>query len=245
VPYYRSDLARVHHLGFGGHADSCAPAVRALLGPVRARNGLVLELGCGSGRLTRHLVDAGHRVLATDASRPMLDLAQRHAAGAESFQLLQLPDDPLPPADAIVSVGHVLSYLPDASAIDRALAAMSRALLPGGILAFDICDLAWGRLRRDAPPYARVADDWVLVTRFSVPAPDRFVREITTFVRADDGRWRRDDERHDNVLIDTSRLPEQLRAHGVDATVGHAFGEYELPGGLVAVVGRAGRSACA
>ena len=31
-----------------------------LLEPVRARGGLVLELGCGSGLLTKHLVDAGY-----------------------------------------------------------------------------------------------------------------------------------------------------------------------------------------
>src|SRR5689334_8531939 len=44
--YYREDLALVHHLGFGFHADDCAPGILALLEPVRARRGLVLELGC-------------------------------------------------------------------------------------------------------------------------------------------------------------------------------------------------------
>jgi 2-polyprenyl-3-methyl-5-hydroxy-6-metoxy-1,4-benzoquinol methylase len=66
--YYRRDLALVHHLGYGFHADACAPGILALLESVRERRGLVLELGCGSGTLTRHLVEAGHRVVATDAS---------------------------------------------------------------------------------------------------------------------------------------------------------------------------------
>ena len=61
---------------------------------------------------------------------------------------------------------------------------------------------------------------------------------MTTFVRRDDGTWGRDDERHDNVLIDTSKVPELLAAHGVDATVSASFGDEELPAGLVAVVGR-------
>ena len=52
------------------------PGILALLEPVRARGGLVLEVGCGSGLLTRHLVDAGHRVIATDASPAMVELAQ-------------------------------------------------------------------------------------------------------------------------------------------------------------------------
>jgi SAM-dependent methyltransferase len=81
-PYYRGDLALVHDLGFGFHADRCAPGILALLEPVRQRRGLVLELGCGTGRLTRHLVDAGHRVLATDASPAMLERARRAVPGA-------------------------------------------------------------------------------------------------------------------------------------------------------------------
>ena len=131
TPYYRADLARIHHLGFGFHADACAPGILALLEPVRERDGLVIELGCGSGLLTKYLVDAGHRVIATDASPAMLDLAREHAAGAQEIRLLTLPDDPIPSADAIVSVGHVLSYLPSADAIDQALVAIARALRPG------------------------------------------------------------------------------------------------------------------
>jgi len=36
-PYYRDDLALVHHRGFGFHADMCAPGIVALLAPVRER----------------------------------------------------------------------------------------------------------------------------------------------------------------------------------------------------------------
>src|SRR5919109_4606241 len=107
APYYQPDLALVHHLGFGFHADACAPGILALLEPVRERSGLVLEVGCGSGLLTRHLIEAGHRVIATDASRAMVDLAKDYTEGAEDVRVLVLPDDPLPEADAIVSVGHV------------------------------------------------------------------------------------------------------------------------------------------
>src|SRR6266568_402160 len=101
-PYYRADLALVHHLGFGFHADACAPGILDRLQPVRDRGGLVLELGCGSGRLTRHLVDAGHRVVATDASPAMLDLVRGFVPDAEEIRQIVLPDDPLPEADAIV-----------------------------------------------------------------------------------------------------------------------------------------------
>ena len=239
--YYRRDLALVHHLGFGSHADACAPGILVRLESVRRRGGLVVEVGCGSGRLTRHLLDAGHRVLATDASPAMLELARATAPDADDVRTLVLPDDPLPPADAYVSVGHVLNYLADEQAFNTALVRMAGALRPGGVLAVDVCDLAWAEARKDVPVHAEVTDHWALVTRYGIPSPDRFVREMTTFIEGEEGLWRRDDERHENVLVNASGLPALLTEHGVTATVGSSFGTEELPPGLVALVGvRAG-----
>ena len=237
-PYYRRDLALVHHLGFGFHADACAPGILALLEPVRTRGGVVVELGCGSGLLTRHLVDAGHHVIATDASPAMLALARQTAPDAHSVLQVVLPDDPIPDADAIVGVGHVLNYLPDEASVDRALVDIAGALRPGGVLAIDLCDLDWGEARREASGAGRMGDGWAIVTEFSVPRPDRFVRQIATFLRNADGSWRRDDERHDNVLIDTARVPGLLAKHGVEATVDASFGSEGLPAGLYAIKGR-------
>jgi SAM-dependent methyltransferase len=234
--YYRRDLALVHHRGFGFHARACAPGILALLEPVRSRQGLVLELGCGSGLLTGELTASGHRVIATDASPAMLDLARSYAPAAEDIRTLVLPADPLPQADAVVSVGHVLNYLPDEQAIDQALAAIARSLRPGGLVAIDICDLAYGRARHDAPPAARVGEGWAIIAQFSLPALNRFVRQIATFVRNDDGSWRRDDETHHNILIDTERLPGLLAAFGVQATMAAAFGTEQLPTGLRALI---------
>jgi ribosomal protein L11 methylase PrmA len=58
-PYYRRDLALVHHRGFGFHAEACALGILKLLETARQRDRLVLELGCGSGLLTKELIDAG------------------------------------------------------------------------------------------------------------------------------------------------------------------------------------------
>ena len=69
--YYRHDLAVIHDQDFSFHADRCAPGILELLAPVR--DGLVLEIGCGSGALTRHLL-AEHGV---DASvRPSFGTEQ-------------------------------------------------------------------------------------------------------------------------------------------------------------------------
>ena len=233
--YYSRDLALVHDRGFGQHADRCAPGILELLSPVRG--GLVLELGCGSGALTRHLLAAGHRVIATDASADMLSLARAALGEDVDLRLVTLPGDPLPAADAIVSAGHVISYLPEVAAIEAALVSMAGALRPGGVLAIDICDLEFSRVRAGIENVGRVGPDWAVITEFSAPTPDRYVRDITTFVPDGAGAWRRSGERHENVLVDTSQIPGLLARHGVQATVGTGFGDAELPPGMRAVTG--------
>jgi len=236
MPYFAHDLALVHAKGFGKHADRCAPGILELLAPVRG--GVILELGCGGGALTSYLLAAGHQVIATDASPAMVELARTTLGPDADVRRLTLPDDPLPAADAIVSVGHAISYLPAAAAVDRALVAMADALRPGGVLAIDICDLSFGEFRATDDSVARVGPDWAVLTRFSTPAPEVFIRDITTFVPDGHGAWRRGDERHENVLVDTSGIPALLAEHGVTATLGTSFGAAELPPGLIAVTGR-------
>jgi SAM-dependent methyltransferase len=235
VDYYEHDLALVHARGHGQHADNCAPGILELLAPVRG--GLVLELGCGAGALTRHLLAAGHRVVATDASAAMLELARAALGGEADLRRLVLPGDPLPAADAIVSVGHVISYLPDAAAVERALVAMAAALRPGGVLAIDVCDLEFGRVRSGEETVGRVGPDWAVIAGFSTPAPDKVVRDITTFVPDGAGAWRRGRERHEYVLVDTSLIPALLGRQGVVARVGSSFGAEQLPPGLRTVTG--------
>jgi hypothetical protein len=106
------------------------------------------------------------------------------------------------------------------------------------VLAIDLCDFEYAATRTDQGGKGWVGDDWALVTQFAVPSPDRFVRQMAIFTRNADGSWRRDDERHDNVMIDTSTVPALLAEHGVEAGVRSSFGDEELPVGLKAIVGR-------
>lgn len=80
-----------------------------------------------------------------------------------------------------VSVGHVLNYLPDEQSLERALLAVARAVRAGGVIAFDLCDFEYGARRAEAGNLGLVDDEWAIVARFSLPTPDHFIRDITTF----------------------------------------------------------------
>lgn len=228
---YRTDLAMIHDIAYGGYADLCAPGVLDLLAPVLDRDGTVLELGCGSGALTRHLIDGGHRVIATDGSSAMIELASARVPDAD-VRLLRVPDDPLPTSDAVVSVGHMVNYLPAPENARRALLDIGAALSPGGLAVLDFCDLSYGMTRAAPSSHAEVSDDWAILTRAWAPGVDRYRREITTFVKAKDGCWRRDDEVHETLLLDPEDVAEWLEAEGLHVTVRDAFGGEILPAGM-------------
>ena len=125
MTYYKSELARIHHEAFGDYADLVASGVVSRLAGRRA----LVELGCGSGSLTRHLLEAGHSVLATDASPAMLDLAIREVPEANP-RLLELPDGPIPSAEAVIALGHVFNYLASEDDIVKGLTAAAAAGRP-------------------------------------------------------------------------------------------------------------------
>ena len=106
------------------------PRVREALGGVRGRD--VLDLGCGTGRHTAWLAEAGARVTAVDFSAGMLEQArERVPAGDVRFVTHDL-HEPLPfghaSFDAVVS-GLVLEHLRDLS---RFFVEAHRVLSPGG-----------------------------------------------------------------------------------------------------------------
>lgn len=233
-PYYGVDLAFIHDAGYSQHVERVAPGIVALLRAHVRAGASVLDAGCGSGLLARKLLAAGFGVQGIDASPAMIALAREHAPEA-TFEVIALPAE-LPPADAVVSTGHVLNYLDSADAIASALRDLARAVRPGGLVAIDLMTERFAAQRDAAPLHAQVTDEWVLVARFSRPAPRRFDRVITVFRRVH-GAWRRSDEQHRNITFEAEDALAILREEGVDASVRTAFGEESLPEGLVVIAG--------
>ena len=151
---YKAELARIHHEAFGDYADLVAPGVMSRLVDSQS----LVELGCGFGALTRHLLEAGHTVLATDASPAMVELAIRQVPQADP-RLLELPDDPIPTADAVVTLGHVFNYLASEDDIARGL---SSAAAAGSLFLTDMLDVSYAESRPEPIEFYHEVDGWKL-----------------------------------------------------------------------------------
>ncbi|MFC6093201.1 class I SAM-dependent methyltransferase [Saccharothrix lopnurensis] len=104
-------------------------------------NARVLDLGCGTGRLTLGLAAAGHAVTGVDPARASLDLA-RAKPGAERVTWVEGTSADLPAAafDVAVMTSHVAQFLVTDAEWAAVLTDLHRALVPGGRLAFDSFD---------------------------------------------------------------------------------------------------------
>jgi SAM-dependent methyltransferase len=236
-PYGR-DLARIHDIGFGFHAESAGPQLLELMRKRGVRSGHVVDLGCGSGIWAAMLCAAGYQVTGYDISADMLRIARRRAPRAR-FHRASFLDADLPGCDVVTSMGECLGYQFDGRAhrarLRRLFARVFRALRPGGLFVFDLA--TYGRSgTRGLVERCFSGEDWAVLLRLT---GDRghLVRDITTFTRS--GRaYRRDHEVHELALYPSTHVAGWLRAAGFRVRVRRGYGSCRFKPGLVAFVAR-------
>lgn len=236
---YRADLAYIHDVGHGAVArDAAARLTKELAG--LSQEGLIVDVGCGSGILAEAMTESGYRVIGLDVSEAMLALARTRVPRAE-FRLGSFITTSLPKCVAIAAVGEVLCYAFDSANGDRERAVWFRraydALCPGGVLLFDIASPERVPPSGSHRTFAAGAD-WAVLAEASVEdASGMLVRKITSFRRIET-LYRRDEEVHRLSLIDPVDTLALLREAGFEAEVIPAYGSVPMPPGLVAFLCR-------
>jgi SAM-dependent methyltransferase len=109
-----------------------------------AAGGPVVELACGTGRITVPIAQAGIRVIGVDASPRMLEVARERVRAAGVGELVDLRegdlrDPPVPERVPLVLVPfRSLLHMTTEADRARALEAAHELLRPGGRLVFDV-----------------------------------------------------------------------------------------------------------
>lgn len=110
-----------------------------LLKEYRIEEGVVCELGCGTGKMTRLLADAGYDMIGVDMSEDMLAIASME----NPQQILYLCQDMRElelygTVAAVVSVCDSMNYLLEEDDLLEVFQRVNEYLEPGGVFLFDL-----------------------------------------------------------------------------------------------------------
>jgi SAM-dependent methyltransferase len=231
---YRDDLAYIHDAGFGEFARR---AGAWLLPEFRRRgvaDGLVVDLGCGSGIWAEMLAAAGYDVTGYDISGAMVEMSRQRAPRGDFRRISFLSVD-FPPCAAVTALGEVFNYLFDQRNSDAWLFKLFRrvhaALRRGGLFVFDGAEpgrVPGGRRRN----YSEGPDWACLFTAEEDSKRGMLTRHITSFRRIG-ASYRRDREVHRLRLFNRATVLAQLRSAGFRARILRGYGDLRFPAGYV------------
>lgn len=238
--WYKEDLAYIHDVGFSEYALKSAPGILAILAQHQIRQGLIVDLGCGSGLSAQEFMKAHYRVLGVDISEPLIDIARTRVPEAE-FQVESLFKTDIPPCSAVTAIGECLNYLFDPDNERSTLASLFHrvygALMAGGMFIFDLAEP--GQIRQGTKTKSFTeGEGWlVLVEKEEHQEHQTLTRRIITFRKLGES-YRRDDEVHHLRLYQAADIARELYQVGFQVQVMRSYGHYNLPKGHVVFIAR-------
>ena len=121
--------------------DGWSDYLRKLLRRYGVEDGLILELGCGTGSMTERLAEAGFDMIGVDCSGEMLEIAQEKKCES-GLDILYLEQDMREfelygTVRAVVSVCDSLNYILEDEELVKVFRLVNNYLDPGGIFLFE------------------------------------------------------------------------------------------------------------
>lgn len=196
--------------------DDWAKVLQKILTEHEIRSGLVLDLGCGTGQMTRRLRDMGYDMIGVDGSEDMLEIAleeeksadaEKAAADAEKagekhFPILYLMQDMREfelygTVRAIVSCCDCMNYIGTEEDLLQVFSLVRNYLDPDGIFIFDTNTEHYYKDVLGQNTFADVRDECSIIWENAYYPGDRENEyDLTIFVREKSGLYRRTRETH-------------------------------------------------
>ena len=198
------------------------------------RNGLVADLGCGTGNMTELLAAAGYDMIGIDGSPDMLEEAQEKKTGSGQDILYLLQDmrefELYGTVGAVVSCCDSLNYLLDREELLRVFRLVNNYLDPGGLFLFDFSTEAkYRQIGEDTIADNREEGSFIWENYYD---PEEKINEydLTFFLREESGLYRKFEETHYQRAYTLTDMRKLLEESGLEFL--EAFGGYgeQAPG---------------
>ncbi|MCD8348675.1 MAG: class I SAM-dependent methyltransferase [Lachnospiraceae bacterium] len=120
--------------------DEWCEYLHSLLLRYGVADGLVLELGCGTGQMTGRLASLGYDMIGVDNSLDMLEIAREKLAEQDILYLLQdmREFELYGTVRAVVSICDSMNYITEEADLLQVFRLVNNYLDPGGVFIFDL-----------------------------------------------------------------------------------------------------------
>ncbi len=184
-----------------------------------------LDVGCGGGWFTRAFARAGYQMTGMDISAEMLDAAQSQALkeGVRGEYLLgDITRKKLPKRfDFVTAINDCINYIPK-DKLGAAFKNVGGALKKGGVFLFDISSKRKYQEKLNGTVSADDRDD-ITYLAFNSLQGETATIDVTLFVKGQDNKFERLDERHVQYVYEEDEIVQALQASGfaVQSVEGH------------------------
>lgn len=165
-------------------------------------DGLVADLGCGTGRITRLLSDAGYDMIGVDNAAEMLEIAREIQEDEERDDIWYLLQDMRElelsgEVNAMVSICDSMNYILEEEDLKEVFLRVKEYLQTGGIFIFDMNTLHKYRDMIGETTIAENRDEGSFIWD-NYFYEDEMVNEyeLTLFIREENGLFRKYEETH-------------------------------------------------
>lgn len=184
------------------------------------RDGLVLELGCGTGTLTELLARAGYDMIGVDNSEEMLAEAmeKRMESGLDILYLLQdMQEFELyGTVRAIVSVCDSLNYITEEEELLEVFRLVNNYLDPGGIFLFDMNSVYKYKKILGEQTIAENREDGSFIWENEYDEETGInTYDLTLFMPREDGFYEKSLETHYQKAYSLEKIKEMLQKAGL------------------------------
>ena len=186
------------------------------------RNGLVLDLGCGTGSMTELLAGAGYDMIGVDASEEMLELAyeKRAESGHDILYLLQdmREFELYGTVRAIVSVCDSLNYITEEEELLHVFRLVRNYLDPDGVFFFDMNTIyKYSEMLGETTIAENREEGSFIWENYYDPEEQLNQYDLTLYIRDEDDRSTRFEETHIQKAYALERVLELLQQAGMKA----------------------------
>ncbi len=228
--FYTDALAYIHDVGCGEFALKSAPGLLDILRQRKILEGLVVDLGCGSGLWAHELIKAGYDVLGIDQSEAMIEIAQKKAPKAR-FKKGSFLNVKLPLCEAITSLGECFNYLFDKKnsklELTRLFSRVYDALRPGGLFIFDIVEPGQVTVSTPSMRHSQ-GQDWAILLQVNEDSKKNTLTRKMTIFRKAGKLYRRNEETHRLQLYKGSEIATTLRQIGFRIRIIRGYGRFRF-----------------